>query len=188
MAAVHDKEATMFENPEIDMQALPQAAAISWRSMDAKFLRRLLTQSMITLVILTIGIGVMTTIFRIAFAGEAIPFNTAYLWLLVPLIAIPLIFGPLLKVPRIGFAVRDRDILYKSGVFWHTVTVVPFNRIQHVEKSSTPLDRRFGVATLQLFTAGGSGGDLNIHGLSADDAENLRVFIIEKVGSIVERH
>ena len=87
-----------------------------------------------------------------------------------------------------GFAVRDKDILYKSGVFWHTVTAIPFNRVQHVEKSSTPLDRRFDIATLQLFTAGGSGGDLKIHGLSARVAEKLRTFVLEKVGSIVEHH
>jgi membrane protein YdbS with pleckstrin-like domain len=73
-------------------------------------------------------------------------------------------------------------------VFWHTVTAIPFNRIQHVEKSSTPLDRRFGIATLQLFTAGGSGGDLKIHGLSAEVAENLRVFILDKVGASIEHH
>ena len=81
---------------------------------------------------------------------------------------------------------RDKDILYKSGVFWHTVTAIPFNRIQHVEKSSTPLERHFEIATLQLFTAGGTGGDLKIHGLSSVSAEKLRVFILDKVGASVE--
>jgi membrane protein YdbS with pleckstrin-like domain len=111
-----------------------------------------------------------------------------YLWLVIPLLAIPMFAWPVISVPRIGYAIRDRDILYKSGVFWQTVTVIPFNRIQHVEKSSTPLDRHFDIATLQLFTAGGSGGDLKIHGLSATSAENLRVFIIDKVGTSIERH
>ena len=61
------------------------------------------------------------------------------------------------------------------------------NRIQHVEKSSTPLDRRFNLATLQIFTAGGTGGDLKIHGLPARTAEKLRFFILEKIGSSVEQ-
>ena len=108
------------------------------------------------------------------------------MWLVIPIIGIPQFVWPVISVPRIAYAVRDKDILYKSGVFWQTVTAIPFNRIQHVEKSSTPLDRRFDIATLQLFTAGGAGGDLKIHGLSADTAENLRVLIIEKVGTSVE--
>ena len=95
---------------------------------------------------------------------------------------------PLISVPRKGYAVREHDVVYKSGVFWRTVTAIPFNRIQHVEKSSTPLDRRFQIAVLQLFTAGGAGGDLKIHGLSAKTAEKLRFYIVEKTGSSVEQN
>ena len=62
-----------------------------------------------------------------------------------------------------------------------------FNRIQHVERSSTPLDRRFRIANLQLYTAGGSGGDLRIQGLPERTAEKLRAFILEKIGSGVEQ-
>jgi len=178
----------MFENAEIAAENLPQADTVSWLPMDEQFLRRLIAQSIIALTIVIIGVSMLRVIFNIAFADEGVQINFGYLWLLIPLIAIPSFAWPVISVPRIGYAVREKDILYKSGVFWQTVTVIPFNRIQHVEKSSTPLDRRFEVATLQIFTAGGSGGDLKIHGLSATTAENLRVFIIEKVGSSIERH
>jgi membrane protein YdbS with pleckstrin-like domain len=66
------------------------------------------------------------------------------------------------------------------------VTAIPFNRIQHVETSSDPLDRKFDLATLQLFTAGGSGGDLKIDGLGKDVAEQLRAYILKKVGASIE--
>lgn len=178
----------MFENPEIAQDDLPQADAVNWLAMDKSFLRRLMTQSAIGLVIVIIGVTSLRVIFNIAFADENIEISFGYLWLLIPVIAIPLFAWPAISVPRIAYALRDKDILYKSGVFWQTVTAIPFNRIQHVEKSSTPLDRRFGIATLQLFTAGGSGGDLKIHGLPAQAAEDLRVFIIEKVGSSIERN
>ena len=178
----------MFENPEIALDELPKADAVEWQDMDAGFLRRLLTQSAIAFVFIVIGVSGLQAIFNVAFAEEGIEMSFGWLWLLIPLVAIPVVVWPTISVPRIGYAVRDKDILYKSGVFWHSVTAVPFNRIQHVEKSSTPLDRRFDIATLQLFTAGGSGGDLKIHGLSAQTAEDLRVFIIEKVGSSIERH
>lgn len=188
MAAFELASNLMFENAEIAAGDLPQAQTVSWLPMDEKFLRRLLTQSAIAMAIVIIGVSVLRVIFNVAFADEGVQISFGYLWLLIPLIAIPSFAWPAISVPKIGYAIRDKDILYKSGVFWQTVTAIPFNRIQHVEKSSTPLDRRFEVATLQIFTAGGSGGDLKIHGLSATTAENLRVFIVEKVGASIERH
>ena len=176
-----------FDNAEIPIDDLPQVDSVSWLGMDASFTRRLLSQSALVLVIISIGIGGLQLIISQALAGNNLDVSPAVLWLVVPLIAIPLVAWPLISVPRMGYAVRNKDIIYKSGVFWHTVTAIPYNRIQHVEKSSTPLDRRFDIASLQLFTAGGSGGDLKIHGLPVETAESLRVFILEKVGSSIER-
>ena len=63
---------------------------------------------------------------------------------------------PAIAVRYCGYAVRDRDILYKSGVFWRSVRVVPFNRVQHTKTDSTPLDRQFGLENLSVFPAGGA--------------------------------
>lgn len=178
----------MFDNPEIARDDLPQAEIVSWLGMDQKFIRRLMTQAVIAMVIIIGGIGALYLVLSYAFSSAGKDINVLWLWLIVPVIGIPMFAWPPISVPKMGYAVRDKDIVYKSGVFWHTVTAIPFNRIQHVEKSSTPLDRRFNIATLQLFTAGGSGGDLKIHGLPADTAEQLRVFILDKVGAIVEHH
>jgi len=177
----------MFDNAEIRPEDLPSVASVEWRSMDANFLRRKLTEALLGFVFVIIGCIFLQNIFNVAFADRGLDIGFGWLWLVPLLVGIPLFTWPILSVPRMSYAVRERDILYKSGVFWRTVTAIPFNRIQHVEKSSTPLDRRFQVATLQIFTAGGAGGDLKIHGLSAKTAEKLRFFILEKIGSSVER-
>lgn len=176
----------MFDNPEIPIDELPKIDTITWLHMDEKYARRKLADAAITLVILMIGMAMLQTILRIASAGSELPQAIGWLWLAPVLAAVPLFAWPFISVPKKGYAVRDKDIVYKSGVFWRTVTAIPFNRIQHVEKSSTPLDRKFQLASLQLFTAGGSGGDLKIHGLSAKTAEKLRKFILDKIGSSVE--
>ncbi len=176
----------MFENPEIAREDLPAADSVNWLPMDQKFLRRLMAQSAITLVVIMIAAAAFSAFLKYLLMDANPNVSFGAMWAIIPLVAIPLFLGPVISVPRIAYAVRDKDILYKTGVFWQTVTAIPFNRIQHVEKSSTPLDRRFDIATLQLFTAGGAGGDLKIYGLSASTAEDLRVFIIEKVGTSIE--
>jgi uncharacterized protein len=177
----------MFENAEVPIDELPRADIVDWQGMDARFVRRKLTESVIGFMFVLLGISGLQVVFGIAFADERLSISPGWLWLVPILIAIPIFSWPLVSVPKKGYAIRDRDILYKSGVFWRTVTAIPFNRIQHVEKSSTPLDRKFHIATLQLFTAGGSGADLKIHGLSARTAEKLRTFILDRVGSSIEQ-
>jgi len=80
-----------------------------------------------------------------------------------------------------GVALRDFDIAYRSGLFWRKTVIVAFNRVQHVEVSSGPLQRKFGLASVKLFTAGGSSVDLKIDGLMAGRAEDIRAFIATKI-------
>jgi membrane protein YdbS with pleckstrin-like domain len=176
----------LFDNSEIDSSDLPKATEVSWQAMNSKLLRRLHTQALITIVFVTLGVGILRFVFSVTLEVQQPELSFGWLWVIPLIVGLILVIWPVISVPKRGFAVRDKDMLYKSGVFWHTVTAIPFNRIQHVEKSSTPLDRRFNLATLQLFTAGGSGGDLKIDGLAEDHAEDLRTFILQKVGTIIE--
>ena len=80
-----------------------------------------------------------------------------------------------------GIALREFDIAYRSGLFWRKTVIVAFNRVQHVEVSSGPLQRRFGLASVKLFTAGGSSVDLKIDGLTSERAEQIRAFIAAKI-------
>ncbi len=81
-----------------------------------------------------------------------------------------------------GYALRERDILHKHGVWWRTITTIPFNRIQHVEVSQGLVENAFDLATLKIFTAGGSSSDLSIEGLLHQDALRLKNFIAQKIG------
>jgi len=111
---------------------------------------------------------------------------SALLWGLWLVLTTALLVWPRISLPKRGYVLRDKDILFRKGVVWRSVTAIPFNRIQHVETSNTPFDRKFKLATLQLFTAGGASGDLKIDGLGRDTAEQLRVYILEKVGASIE--
>jgi len=80
-----------------------------------------------------------------------------------------------------AFAVRQKDIVFQTGWLWKSKTVVPFKRIQHSEVSQGPIDRMFNLGKLRVFTAGGSGSDLSIPGLSFLKANQLKDFIISEI-------
>lgn len=170
----------MFQNQEIALDELPDMENLEWQQMHSRYVHRMQIERLI-FVLIALAVSFVP---GIASGGEFSP--TVPLWVLVIVVAIPILTWPLLAVPRRGYVVRDKDILFRKGVFWRSVTAVPFNRIQHVETSNTPLDRKFYLATLQLFTAGGSGADLRIEGLGKDVAERLRLFILDKAGASIE--
>ena len=62
----------------------------------------------------------------------------------------------------------------QDGVWWQTETWIPIARLQHLDVQQGPLDRRWGMATLSLHTAGSHDHLLRIKGLPLDQAYALR--------------
>jgi len=170
----------MFQNPEIALDSLPGMQDLDWHKLHPNYASSMRLQ----LLVVFLGIGVALA--ALSFVPDISPREAGGFWALFLTGAAVLLIWPTFSIPRRGYVLRDRDIVFRSGVIWRSITAVPFNRIQHVETSSTPFDRRYGLATLQLFTAGGSSGDLKIDGLGNDTAEQLRAFILDKAGATVE--
>jgi membrane protein YdbS with pleckstrin-like domain len=173
----------MFVNAEIAPQDLPAADAVEWRALAPRLRTRLQVGALFNVGVLAAGLLVLALVRPGPFA--VLPLWPG--WIALALLAAGGFAWPAISVPRKAWAIREHDMLYRSGVLWRTVTAVPFNRIQHVESESTPLDRSFRLATLKLYTAGTASGDLKIHGLPTDVAEDVRVFVLERAGSAVER-
>ena len=70
-------------------------------------------------------------------------------------------------------------VLY-SGVWWRSEVWVPTARLQHLDVSQGPLDRRWGMATLSLHTAGSHDQHTRIHGLPLEQAHALREHLMPK--------
>jgi membrane protein YdbS with pleckstrin-like domain len=72
-----------------------------------------------------------------------------------------------------GYAERAEDLLVRHGVAFRQLVVVPYGRMQFVDVTAGPLQRRFGVATVQLHTAAAA-TDAQIPGLVPAEAARLR--------------
>ena len=170
----------MFVNPEVPLDSLPRAEHVDWHALHARFARCLQVKWLIAAVVPLAVLGGLYALSVYRFGLSPWWTASAVALLACAWIAICLTW-PLVVVPRRGYAVRDKDILYKSGVWWQSVQVVPFNRVQHAVRGSGPLERRFGLASLTVYTAGIGAGDLRIAGLGEDVAERLRVYIVSKL-------
>lgn len=172
----------MFSNPEVPIESLPGTDDLDWHPLHPRFVRRLqLGAAVRVLVIGAVGFlahllatgGDSTALGLLA--DRLLPVAIAGLGLFAALT----IGWPVIAVPRRSYVVREKDILYRTGVLWRSEIAVPFNRVQHTKIDSGLLDRRFGLANLSVFPAGADGH--KIRGLGADTAERLRVYISERI-------
>lgn len=72
-----------------------------------------------------------------------------------------------------GYTERDDDLLIRRGVAFRQIVVVPYGRMQFVDVTDGPLQRWFGLATVQLHTAAAK-TDAHIPGLAPAEAARLR--------------
>jgi len=72
-----------------------------------------------------------------------------------------------------GYAERDDDLIVTRGLLFRHVSVVPYGRMQFIDVTAGPIDRAFGLATVQLHTAAAA-TDARIPGLIRVDADALR--------------
>ena len=68
----------------------------------------------------------------------------------------------------------------ERGVWWRSLTFVPRARVQHTDVDQGPLARRFGLATLKVFTAGSEHSEIQIEELRHADALRLRDDLLER--------
>lgn len=161
-----------FINLQIDAEELPAASELQMEPMADSYEKEVRLQQVI------IWAPLLLVSWIPLFLAQKPPL------LVLPIVVAILaaIIAPLvIRKSRVkGFALRQHDIAYRSGLYWQKTVLLPFNRIQHAEVSSGPLQRKFDLASLKFFTAGGSTVDLRIDGLASDRAEQLRTYIMEK--------
>src|SRR5450631_4182730 len=72
-----------------------------------------------------------------------------------------------------GYLEREDDLIVRRGLLFRQVTVVPYGRMQLIDVSAGPIDRLFGLATVQMHTAAAA-SDARIPGLVQAEADRLR--------------
>ncbi|NDR53047.1 PH domain-containing protein [Actinomyces sp. 565] len=83
------------------------------------------------------------------------------------------------QVRAMGYAMADEHLLWRKGIMFRHISVIPYGRMQFVDTSQGPLARHLGIAEVKLHTASAS-TDATINGLPIAEAESLRRVLSER--------
>lgn len=81
-----------------------------------------------------------------------------------------------------SYRLGDEAIEIDHGVAFRTHSVIPYFRVQHVDTSQGPIDRRLGLTTLTIHTASAA-TDATLPGLAAADATDVRALVLDRAGA-----
>lgn len=160
----------LLQNLKLNPEELPQIEARDFTKLDSDYLYFRITAWSLFCIVIS-GIGAMVSLF-----GQL----TVWYWL------IPIVFVWILRMvfeiigfKYRGYCIRELDVSFRRGWLFHSMTTIPLNRVQHCEFTQGPLNRLFDLATVKVYTAGGTSSDLDIRGLHKKDAIKVRDHIME---------
>jgi putative membrane protein len=103
-----------------------------------------------------------------------------------PLLCLPIIYLiNVLSYRSLGYAMGDRYFRTRQGWLGRSTQIVPINKIQAVEVSQTPIDRRLDLATISVDTAGQAftGGGPHVSHLPITEARTIAATLAHKAGT-----
>lgn len=164
-----------FTNSTIDITTLPRFETVKFQKLQPEYWKVLLINRTIVFLILAIATAVAT------YFIEEIKLFIPYIWVGFALI---LVFSFLIlrfSFLKQGFAFREHDVLFKHGIIATNTIIIPYNRVQHVALHEGWLSRYFGLAKVEIFTAGGSSSDIEIPGIEKEQAEKIKQLLMGKI-------
>lgn len=90
---------------------------------------------------------------------------------------------PSIEYKQWKYRITKDKIEFSEGIYWIKTVVIPIVRVQHIKISEGPINRKYNLANLQIYTAGGS---YTIPNIELKTAEEISEFLKDKVKEKVE--
>lgn len=166
---------TQFSNNQILTESLPKWQDVRFENISPKY-------KIVVLLHYAILIVCFVILLFIVFWLNDEPWNNTYQYILVlGLVFLFILLGINIWSMRYwGYALRENDMLYRSGIFSKSVKIIPFTQVQHVDIKEGILSRVFGLSSIALHTAG-VGEGLRIPGVENRKITSIQEYISEKI-------
>lgn len=167
-----------FQNLQVSLDSLPRSGEVEYQHVDPRYAPVVL--GVTVAVLLPILLAAMALIYLVLIPRAGLPAVAAVIIsALLAGFSVFIIWHSWRMARVVRYAIRQHDVIVRSGVFWQRETVQPIRRIQHVEQHQGPVDKRYGLYELKLFSAGTGHFTFRIPGLDGQAATRIKQFILD---------
>ena len=152
-----------------------------YKSLDLKSIKVMRINALISGIIILIILGTV-----LYFALPEIDNNIIKLIIIILAIIIGIFvllditLFPKIRYNRYKYLITDEKIEVKKGLFLITRSIILIKRVQKIEISDGPIDRKFSLANVNIFTAAGM---VDIKFLDKNEAEK----ITEEINNLIQK-
>jgi uncharacterized protein len=174
-----DKEQThtAFENLQLSFQNIPSIQQIALQPIQSNYKKVISYTWLIVYSIILFAISLAY------FFIDDFKTNNTLVLIVISCYAVVVLFTFLyinVEFKFRSFAIRQYDVVYKSGWIFQKIEALPFTKIQHSTVSQNIISRKFNLANITFYTAASHDGDVTIHGLLFNQAEQIKDFIMQQ--------
>lgn len=164
-----------FTNETIDTSRLPRYETVTLTPLHPNYWKETLVTS--GLVFFLLGIAMVVLLFLV----EDLAMHKLLIVAGYGLLVFVFFVFSRIAFTKKAYAFRNHDVIFRSGIVATNTMVIPYNRVQHVALHEGFFARFFGLAKVQIFTAGGVSSDLEIPGIAKEEAENIKQLLMGKI-------
>nr|WP_294776880.1 PH domain-containing protein [uncultured Flavobacterium sp.] len=164
-----------FTNDTIDTSNLPRYEEVQLTKLHPSYWKEVLISK--GLILLLLGVA---AVLGIVFIDEIKEYKFQIIGV-YGLFLMLFLFLAYLGFKKKAYAFRNHDVIFRSGIIATNTMVIPYNRVQHVALHEGFIARFFGLAKIEIFTAGGVSSDLEIPGIAKEEAENIKQLLMGKI-------
>lgn len=168
-----------FVNNQVDVSALPRWEDVQFEGVARSYRYVIILNYVILAVILSLIAFLIVSVNN----GESVATTLLGAGLGIIVVLSLLCALHLWSYMRWGYALRQKDVLYRAGIFTRRVEIVPYRHIQHVQVKEGVLSRIFALVSIEVFTAG-SGKSIQIPGIPRGQSTQIQEFISDRISTI----
>lgn len=162
----------VFSNEMIPLESLPQFQSVELNPLHQDY-KKVMRWSMFTtsiIMLLFLGsIGYFTLGFSVYYLLFFLPW---LVWLIIRILSFEISFS------NQAYALREKDFIFQEGWLFKSQQVVPYSKIQHLSIQEGWIARKYGLASINVFT---TGDNIIIPGISKEVALQIQTFILSKI-------
>lgn len=164
-----------FTNHQIDIEQLPKMQEVEYLPPEEKYINVLRINYL-----LLWGIPLIASVvwFFLTEESKTLPIigiSTSLLLLITMQILVKRVYH------FRGYALREKDICQRTGIFFHKYSTIPFRRIQHLSVEQGPIARIFHLSSLHVYTAAGEDNSIVLKGITQERANEMKAFILNTI-------
>ncbi|MDD3503676.1 MAG: PH domain-containing protein [Eubacteriales bacterium] len=164
----------MNEDQETNMVSGTWGSDSPMLNIDPKAIKMWRLGRLIALIILVVGAAATHILLslRTDFFADTTAATIFYIsWsIVIGFQLLNLIVYPIIEFRQWAYCLTEDRIEYRKGIIFRQITIIPITRIQHVTVNEGPLARLYGLAGIEITTAGSTS---KIDGLAKQTAVDL---------------